>query len=87
MSAYTGKHDDDGLSAHNRKVVGEKLKSVKTSDVYPTWLEASIIANRPDTVKPSGGLAWMLAALGALVAATLTCCPALWALARWAGVA
>ena len=85
MAAMTGHTEPDGLTDQQRSVVREKLSSIKTSDVYPTWLEASIIANRPETVKPSGGLAWMLAALGALAAAVVACCPALMALLKMAG--
>lgn len=86
MASFTGKQEPTGLDElsvananavrEQRRKLADKRAARRAQDAaYPQWLEAEIIANRPQTVKPSGGLAWMLAAL---TAASVTCGPALW---------
>lgn len=64
MSAYTGKHDEDGLSDANRNVVREKLRGLGTPrEAHPEMF----------------AIVYMLGCAGAaLIGAMVVCGHALW---------
>lgn len=65
MSAYTGKHDDDGLTDQQRDVVAASLRGIGSpAEAHPEM----------------GAIVWMFGVgLVAIVCAVIFCGPALWA--------